>query len=162
MVYIRIARWCTVHTIADQKSWFHCSSLHFTSLHSKFLRPCTSGRFVTDPLCSAADRHRTTVHWSRFYTTAVRFVLSSLVHNCYTWKVTSGHNWHQYPDPQQPGTQVIHCRYLPSGRRTQLVKAGSTQLSFFLFILCRIFLFCLTLHHISSFLTRSVQLTLNF
>ena len=29
---------------------------------------------------------------TRFDTTAVRFVLSSLVHNCYTWNLTAGRN----------------------------------------------------------------------
>jgi hypothetical protein len=33
---------------------------------------------------SAADGHRTKAPWTRFHTTAVRFFLSSLVHNCYT------------------------------------------------------------------------------
>jgi len=37
-----------------------------------------------DPLCSAADGHRTTVPWTPLYSRAVRHVLSSLLHNCYT------------------------------------------------------------------------------
>jgi hypothetical protein len=41
---------------------------------------------------SAADGHRTKAPWTRFHTTAVRFFLSSLVHNCYTFKLTAGRN----------------------------------------------------------------------
>jgi len=41
---------------------------------------------------SVADRHRAKVLRTRFYARAVRSLLSSLVQNSYTWKLTAGPN----------------------------------------------------------------------
>ena len=67
-----------------------------------------------DPLCSVAGEHRTRHPWTRFNTTAVPLVLSSLVHNSYYLKID--------PDPQQPGTQQIQIRYLKNDSGKQLVN----------------------------------------
>jgi hypothetical protein len=72
----------------DNKStpgiFFGLSSRFLNILWSRSMWILARFRLIT-PLCSAADEHRTKVPWTRFYTTAVRFVLSNLVHKCYNW-----------------------------------------------------------------------------
>jgi hypothetical protein len=75
-----------------------------------------------DPLYSAADEHRTKVSWTRVDTAAVRFFLSSLLHNCYTWKLNTGRKL--YPDPQQPVMQLIRSPNPKSDRGTQPLNPG--------------------------------------
>jgi len=49
-------------------------------------------------------------------TRAVRFVLSKLVHNCYTWKLKAGRNKKSLPP--QPGTHLINFCCLKSDSGT--------------------------------------------
>ena len=54
--------------------------------------------------------------WTRFYTRAVRFVLSSLKHNCYNWKVTAARNWYSWPSAAWDATDTQQFWKVTAGR----------------------------------------------